>query len=84
MVRVGQQRIRRIIGLVYVLRKIGVREMSSVVIRCCDTCSRTFYCRSPKKYVCESWGPDIYAEAELAAGAELVDRIDIQEDHDVG
>lgn len=71
-------------GLYYVLRKIGVREMSSVVVKSCDTCSRTFYCRCPEEDICESWAPDIYAEAELAAGAKLVDRVDIQEDHDVG
>ena len=50
-----------------------------VVIKCCDTCSRTFYCKYPKEEVCESWSPDMYTEAEIVNGVEVVTWEEYQE-----
>lgn len=45
---------------------------NETVIKCCDTCSRTFHCKWPDESVCETWGPDMYAKAEIENGAEVI------------
>lgn len=56
---------------------------SGVVIKWCNTCSRTFSCEWPEGAICESWAPDFYASAEIANGAEVVEQNDIPEEIDV-
>ena len=63
-------------GLVYVrIKKNGVKEMNKegVIVKWCNTCSRTFHCEWPDENVCECWAPDFFAEAAIANGATIVE-----------